>query len=204
MPDEAALPAELARFLARCGRLAEETVVWGTGEDSLRLRLVTYVTDETPPLAYVTSVRALVVRGDEVLVVRDPSGYHVIPGGRREAGETLEETLRREVLEETGWTLTEPQMLGFGHFHNRSPQLPEYAHYPYPDFVQVVYMADAGLWLPDARVADDYELEASFRPIGEVGQIALSAGEQVYLAAALARRAAQHARERERQTGRGS
>jgi 8-oxo-dGTP diphosphatase len=196
------MQADLTGYLARHTPLAVEEAIWGDGRISLRI--TAYLAEECPPLAVITSVRSLVFRGDMILVLRNQDSVHIVPGGRREVGETLEETLRREVLEETGWTLTEPQMLGFGHFHNRSPQLPEYAHYPYPDFVQVVYMADAGLWLPDARVADDYELEASFRPIGEVGQIALSAGEQVYLAAALARRAAQHARERERQTGRGS
>ena len=196
------MQADLTGYLARHAPLAVEEAIWGDGRISLRI--TAYLAEECPPLAVITSVRSLVFRGDMILVLRNQDSVHIVPGGRREVGETLEETLRREVLEETGWTLTEPQMLGFGHFHNRSPQLPEYAHYPYPDFVQVVYMADAGLWLPDARVADDYELEASFRPIGEVGQIALSAGEQVYLAAALARRAAQHARERERQTGRGS
>ena len=195
------MQADLADYLARHTPLAVEETVWGDGRISLRI--TTYLAEECPPLAVITSVRSLVFRDDTILVLRNQHSVHIVPGGRREAGETLEETLRREVLEETGWTLTEPRLLGFGHFHHRSPQLPEYAHYPYPDFVWVVSMADAGYWRPDARLADDYELEASFQPIGEVQQLALSAGEQVYLAAALARRAVHHAGMQERPTGRG-
>ena len=190
MPDEAAPPTELAHFLARCERLAEEIAIWGQGAGATRLCLVTYVTAETPPLAYVTSVRALVCRGDEVLVVRDPSGYHVIPGGRREAGETLEETLRREVLEETGWALGPITPFGLLHFHHLGPQLPGY-HSPYPDFLHAVYLAEAGGFVPGALVTGEqaYELEAGFRPLAEIDGLGLPLGQRRLLAAALGQRA---------------
>ena len=191
MPDEAALPAELARFLARCGRLAEEIAIWGQGAGATRLRLTSYLTAETPPLAYVTSVRSLVFRGDEVLVVRDPDGYHVIPGGRREVGETLEETLRREVLEETGWALGPITPFGLMHFRHLGPQLPGY-RYPYPDFLHAVYLAEAGRFVPGALVTGEqaYELEAGFRPLAEVAGLGLPLGQRRLLDAALERHAA--------------
>ncbi|MBI2484252.1 NUDIX hydrolase [Candidatus Uhrbacteria bacterium] len=49
------------------------------------------------------------------LVVFDP-GFHVwrVPGGRAEWGETVEETLLREMKEETGVLFDQPRFLGFG------------------------------------------------------------------------------------------
>ena len=105
-------------------------------------------------------------------------------GGRREPGETLEETLRREVLEETGWTLRAPTPLGFLHFRHLSPRPPGHP-YPHPDFVQVVYRARAGSYDPEARMADDHELGSDFRPLAAVRALALTPHEQLYLAAAL-------------------
>ncbi len=86
------------------------------------LRLAYYLSDVLLPVAYISSVRDVLLCGNEVMVVRDFEEYHhVAPGGRREAGETLRATLRREVLEETGWTLRNPRLLGFVHFYHLAP-----------------------------------------------------------------------------------
>ncbi len=177
---------DLAAFLARHMPLAEELAVWGAG--TLPLRITAYLGSESPPLPYITSVRGLIFRDDALLVLRNLDGAHIMPGGRREAGETLEETLRREVLEETGWTVRAPAMLGFMHLHHLSPRPPGQP-YPHPDFAQVVYIAEAERYVPDARVPDDYEIDARFRPLSTVEAPELSPGEQVYLATALRRRA---------------
>src|SRR6266498_922183 len=100
-------------------------------------------------------------------LVRDPRTTHLLPGGRREAGETLEETLRREVLEETAWELEEPSMLGFMHFQHLAPR-PEGYCYPHPDFLQVVYRATATAFVPGARHLQDQDTEAAFYGIAEV------------------------------------
>jgi 8-oxo-dGTP pyrophosphatase MutT (NUDIX family) len=175
--------ANLAAFLARHTPRAEGSAVWGRDP----LRITAYLGREVPPLDYATSVRSLVFREDALLVLRNRDGLHIMPGGRREAGETLEETLRREVLEETGWTLRAPIMLGFMHFHHLSPKPPGYP-YPHPDFIQVVHMAEAADYVPDARLPDDYEIEAAFRPMAEV--LALVLDGRLYLEAALQERSA--------------
>lgn len=58
----------------------------------------------------ILGVGAIIFLGDSVLLVRRGKppleGQWSLPGGVVEAGETLEEAVRREILEETGLTLT--------------------------------------------------------------------------------------------------
>jgi ADP-ribose pyrophosphatase YjhB (NUDIX family) len=174
--------SELACFLAPYTAHVTEHVTWGTG--TLPLQLAAYVEDELPSLAYITSVRSLVLREDHILVLRNADGTHILPGGRREPGETLEETLRREVAEEAGWSIRSPRLLGFLHFHHIARKPAGYP-FPYPDFLQVVYVAHADASHPEARVRDDYEVEARFHPVAVVQAFPLSPSERLYLAAAL-------------------
>jgi 8-oxo-dGTP diphosphatase len=166
--------------------LAEETTIWGAGR--FAFRVTGYLTSELPPLESITSVRGLVFRGDSMLCLSEPEGIHLFPGGRREPGEALEETLRRELLEEAGCRLAEVSLLGFMHFHHLNPAPPGYP-YPYPDFLQLVYVAAAAD--PDRRtppVPSD-EIQYAFRPIAAVQALDLSPGQQLYLQAALRTRA---------------
>jgi ADP-ribose pyrophosphatase YjhB (NUDIX family) len=138
---------------------------------------------EPPPAEFVTSVRALVLRNDEVLLVRDPTGYHILPGGRREAGETYHETVVRELLEETGWQIEIGRLLGFKHFYRLTPQPAEIV-YPHPDFAQIVYLATPVSYRPEAREQAGYELGSEFVPLIGLDQDQITWSERLFLQAA--------------------
>ncbi|MCI0437981.1 MAG: NUDIX domain-containing protein [Chloroflexi bacterium] len=180
------MASEVAKFLARLAPLVEGSAVWG--DSAIPLRVAYYLTRELPPLEYVTSARAVVFRGDEVMVVRDrEDSFHVVPGGRVEESETPEDALRREVLEETGWTLSRVAYIGFVHYRHLAPKPAGYA-YPYPDFFQAIYVAEAEAFAPEPVMPGEYELETGFRPIDEARTLALTLGQRELLDAALSLR----------------
>ena len=61
----------LAAFLAKYSPGVEELVHW----DDLRLRVTSYLTADQPPLAFVTSVRAIVLNGSSVILCVPPMGH---------------------------------------------------------------------------------------------------------------------------------
>ena len=173
----------LATFLQGRAPLVEEEQNWHAGDYELLQSRATYSLSpaDSPPLGLVTSVRALLMRGAQIMVVRDPEGEHIIPGGRVDAGEGLLGALERELLEETGWSVSgKPVLIGLFHFHIRSPMPARYV-YPYPDFLQLVYSAEAGRHFPDAMESDGYELAAGFRNREQVERLGLTAGEVALL-----------------------
>jgi 8-oxo-dGTP pyrophosphatase MutT (NUDIX family) len=119
-----------------------------------------------------------------VLVQSDLDGVHIIPRGRCEPGETLEQTLRRELLEETGWTTDRPRLLGCLHFHHLSPKPPDYA-YVYPDFLQPVFTANALRHAPDHQVQDAYVVESRFQTLAAVADLNVPVGQRLLLVAEL-------------------
>jgi 8-oxo-dGTP pyrophosphatase MutT (NUDIX family) len=172
-------------FLSRHTPLASGEEIWGSPEYPQPLRLTWYRTDEAPPLAYVTSVRAIVFRGGEVLVVWEPNGKpYIIPGGRCEAGESIEATVRREVLEEVGWALGPLIPLGFVHLRNLGPCPPDHP-YPYPDAFQTIFVAEAAAYRPEALIFDEWVASSAFLPVAEARRLPLRAGELALLVAAV-------------------
>jgi ADP-ribose pyrophosphatase YjhB (NUDIX family) len=177
-PSSTALTVHLATYILR----TEELATWFDGQ--VRLRLRAYLTDAMPPLEHITSSRCVVFQDQRIMVQRDTDGSHILPGGRREPGEGPEETVRREVLEESGWVIAEPVLLGFLHFRHITPKPEGYA-YVYPDFLQVVYAANAVDFRADAILADGHVLESVFRDERNVRELMLPASQRLFLDAAL-------------------
>jgi 8-oxo-dGTP pyrophosphatase MutT (NUDIX family) len=145
-----------------------------------------YLTTMDPPPELVVSVRAIARRGDRVFVFDSEGGTHVLPGGRREPGESPDAALAREIREETGCTIVgTPGRLGLLHLHNLSPLRddPRYK-YPYPDTLQWVFGVEVtGEALPSD---DPFVDNGRFVTIEEARRSVSSAVERLFLDAALA------------------
>lgn len=82
--------------------------------------------------------------------MRDHAGQWALPGGRADPGETVEQTARRELLEEVGLALPEGRELGL---------LDDYATRSGFLITPVVFWGDTG----DSLVADPAEVAAVYR-----------------------------------------
>ena len=172
---------DLAGFLAPLTPTDKGVTVWG---GSSQLQVASYLTERLPPPRYVTSARAVMVREIQVMTVRGPDDIHILPGGRIEPGETPEDAVRREVLEEVGWSLQGVFFLGIVHYHHLTPR-PDDHPYPYPDFLQTIYAGRPDQYLPQSMEPDEFVLDSAFRSLEEVRALDLTAGEQAFLNEAL-------------------
>ena len=180
------MKSDLADFIGRHEPFAEETAVWANGR--FPLQITHYLSQSLPPQPYISSVRAVVFHGDSVLTISGPDGDHyIVPGGRREEGESLAETAHREVLEETGWTIELGTILSFTHFHHLSPKPDDYA-YPHPDFLQLIYLAEAKSLHQSHKIFDQWVAESHFYSLAEAMTRLQSESQRLLLQAAMARR----------------
>ena len=82
---------DLKSILAQLTPLSEETAVWWQSH----LEITYYLTDIFPPIDLVSSVRAILFKDENVMVIQSKDkSYQIVPGGRCEPNEKVEETLR--------------------------------------------------------------------------------------------------------------
>lgn len=167
----------LESFLSRYPSFGGWTEKWR----GVALEFRAGLSDELPPRWLVGSVRAIVLRDQAVLVVRSPVPMLSV-GGRPEPGETLEQALRREVAEETGWTVSPLGVIGFIHVRHLDDQRPDWGR-PAPDFIDLLFAATATGLAPNPS-----ELPCEFVPLNEVEQVGIHPIERTLLTAALRKR----------------
>lgn len=164
---------------------ATEELTWPGG---IRLIAAAYPVPMTVPLELVTSVRCVVRVDQHVVLCQTPDAYHIWPGGRRISGESIPETVCREVHEETGWLVNEADLHLLGFLHLRHTQDQGAGHpYPHPDFLQLIYTAPAGKrdnsqgdrW----RDLDGWELGHRLVTVENLNSVSLPSIQRAFLAA---------------------
>lgn len=177
----ASIRPDITAFLADHSPAAEDSVFWANG--TLPLKSTLYLSDSVPPLDVILSVRCLVFDADTVLVMRDIDEQHIVPGGRREAGESFEQTVRRELFEESGYALGTLYPLGFVHHHRLAP-IPEGDVYPHADFFWLIRYAEVGAHHPELRLDDPHQIDIQWMSIEAAAKLPLRYGQAVMLDAA--------------------
>jgi 8-oxo-dGTP pyrophosphatase MutT (NUDIX family) len=158
----------LATFLQGQTAVSQTHPTWQWQNNPLPLQQQTYLCPTLPPDELISSARTVLLRDDEVMLIRDHKDQpYIIPGGRREPGETVLETLQREIREETGWSVRDTAVIGCIHFQHLNPKPSGYP-YPYPHFFWAIFTAQANSFDAAAIEEDFYVTSASFKPIHEV------------------------------------
>lgn len=178
MPSAAESDPRLVGFLADLTPLGTQRETWPSGAV---LDISAYLTDRMPPMAFVSGVRAVLRNRDAILAFDEPEGTHILPGGRMEDGESPSAALIRELREECGCSVSgAPKLIGFLHLHHITPREAEYARYPYPDFLQLIYLVET-TDDPVEGPGEPWVQRPRFVPIAEVDRLSLSAAERALL-----------------------
>ena len=131
------------------------------------LRFRAYLGDEAPAREHVGSVRAIVFRGEEVLVVEEGNFTGLVVGGRPNPGEAIQDALVREVAEETGWLTVPGPVVGFIHARRREGgrRPPSNWRRPDPDFIEPIFAVEAADF--DTARLEENPKPVRFMPIEE-------------------------------------
>lgn len=136
--DLDALAVAFAAELERRTPIFDGEAIW----PQARLRVRTFVGEPDFPPELLSSARAVVFKGSRVVVVREQHGeHHIEPGGRIETGESVEQTVRREVAEECGWSVGALTQLGFHYLEPLTPK-PSYAGPRWGQMVHALFIAE--------------------------------------------------------------
>ena len=111
---------------------------------------------------YRQAVRAIIIRGRKLLMIYShKNGDYKFPGGGIELGETHEETLLREVKEESGATVTKI-LKGFG----KVLEYDKPSEHEFEVFKMMSYYYECRIDnLLDEQYLDEYEKELGFKPV---------------------------------------
>ncbi|MCB9156661.1 MAG: NUDIX domain-containing protein [Caldilineaceae bacterium] len=94
--------------------------------------------DQMPPAQLITAALGLIFDGNRFLMTQLTSRGWDIPGGHIEPGETPEQTVCREIWEETRVHVRNLSLLGYDKFVIQAPKPPGYK-YPHPISYQLFY-----------------------------------------------------------------
>jgi len=137
----------------------EQDIAWLPKPNECQTVLSTHL----PSQELVATALAVAFAGDHLLMTNLRSRGWDIPGGHVEPGEHPEETVRREVYEETGATLGSLHLLGYQRLRLLGPAPITYG-YPYPDCYQVFYWAQV-ISLDDFLPSAETQGRAFFSPL---------------------------------------
>lgn len=93
------------------------------------------------------------------IIKSEKYSYYQIPGGCLEKGETIEDALRRETIEEMGYEIENLQPIGY-YLENRESNL---NIHPWTEAISFVYLSKASQNVGTQYMED--EIEEEFRPI---------------------------------------
>ncbi len=121
------------------------------------------------------------MRDNQVLLVH--SNVPILNvGGRCEPEESIEQTLRREVAEETGWTVTPVVVIGFIHARHLDSQRPAWGR-PSPDFIDPLWLVAANSY--DAAMLETNALVCEFVAINDLEALGVDSINLTFLSEAL-------------------
>ena len=154
---------------------------WHEEWDGVPLEFRTCLSDELPPRSYVGSVRAIVLRGNKVLLVHSSVPILSV-GGRCKPEEAIEQTLLREVAEETGWNVSPLGAIGFIHCRHLDEQRPDWGR-PAPNFIDPLFAVVAETF--DEALMDPTVPQCEFVCVDTVEALGVEEINRTFLSAAL-------------------